>query len=81
MDLICSLCICFLHLCTTPIVLFLISSCGELIFVLIFIAEGEMDYVKILNKVLPKDIRIIGWSPVPMDFHARYHSRLNLFLY
>lgn len=48
---------------------------------LIFIVEGEMDYVKILNKVLPKDIRIIGWSPVPMDFHARYHSRLNLFLY
>ncbi|XP_057249122.1 uncharacterized protein LOC104897835 isoform X2 [Beta vulgaris subsp. vulgaris] len=34
--------------------------------------EGEMDYVKILNKVLPKDIRIIGWSPVPMDFHARF---------
>ncbi|XP_057519371.1 uncharacterized protein LOC130800046 isoform X2 [Amaranthus tricolor] len=34
--------------------------------------EEEIDYVRILNKVLPKDIRIIGWSPVPMTFHARF---------
>ena len=36
------------------------------------VSEEEIDYVRILNKVLPKDIRIIGWSPVPMTFHARY---------
>ncbi|KNA09061.1 hypothetical protein SOVF_157010 [Spinacia oleracea] len=34
--------------------------------------EGEIDYVRILNKVLPNDIRIIGWSPAPVDFHARF---------
>lgn len=34
--------------------------------------EGEIDYVKVLNRVLPKDIRIIGWCPVPLDFHARF---------
>ncbi|XP_021737671.1 tRNA pseudouridine(38/39) synthase-like isoform X1 [Chenopodium quinoa] len=34
--------------------------------------EGEIDYVRILNKVLPKDIRITGWSPAPVDFHARF---------
>ncbi|KAL2902533.1 tRNA pseudouridine(38/39) synthase [Bienertia sinuspersici] len=42
------------------------------IFSIILISEGEIDYVKILNKVLPRDIRIIGWSPVPGEFHARY---------
>ncbi|KAI3459978.1 hypothetical protein Pfo_016641 [Paulownia fortunei] len=33
---------------------------------------GEIDYVKILNRVLPEDIRIIGWSPAPTDFSARF---------
>ncbi|KAL6578290.1 hypothetical protein OROMI_010618 [Orobanche minor] len=31
----------------------------------------EIDYVKILNRVLPKDIRVIGWSPAPTNFSAR----------
>lgn len=34
--------------------------------------EGEIDYVNIVNRVLPKDIRIIGWSPAPTDFSARF---------
>lgn len=34
--------------------------------------EGEIDYVKVLNRALPKDIRIIGWCPVPNDFNARF---------
>lgn len=33
--------------------------------------EGEVDYVKILNKVLPKDIRVMGWCPAPTGFSAR----------
>ncbi|KAK6116101.1 hypothetical protein DH2020_008370 [Rehmannia glutinosa] len=33
---------------------------------------GEIDYVKILNRVLPRDIRVIGWSPAPTDFSARF---------
>ncbi|KAG1334491.1 tRNA pseudouridine(38/39) synthase [Cocos nucifera] len=32
----------------------------------------EIDYVKVLNKVLPKDIRVLGWCPVSTDFHARF---------
>ena len=31
----------------------------------------ELDYSGMLNCVLPADIRIIGWSPVDDDFHAR----------
>ncbi|KAL5776525.1 hypothetical protein ACOSP7_009451 [Xanthoceras sorbifolium] len=34
--------------------------------------EGEIDYVRVLNRVLPKDIRILGWCPVPIDFSARF---------
>ncbi|XP_054790073.1 uncharacterized protein LOC129298274 isoform X2 [Prosopis cineraria] len=34
--------------------------------------EGDIDYVKVLNRVLPNDIRILGWCPVPVDFHARF---------
>ncbi|XP_044509899.1 tRNA pseudouridine(38/39) synthase [Mangifera indica] len=34
--------------------------------------EGEIDYVRVLNRALPKDIRIIGWCPVPINFSARF---------
>ncbi|KAM7511291.1 hypothetical protein LguiB_010166 [Lonicera macranthoides] len=34
--------------------------------------EGELDYVRLLNRVLPNDIRVIGWSPAPIDFSARF---------
>ncbi|XP_039125169.1 tRNA pseudouridine(38/39) synthase isoform X2 [Dioscorea cayenensis subsp. rotundata] len=34
--------------------------------------EGEIDYVRVLNRVLPKDIRVIGWCPAPSKFHARF---------
>ncbi|XP_021596339.1 tRNA pseudouridine(38/39) synthase isoform X2 [Manihot esculenta] len=34
--------------------------------------NGEIDYVGVLNRVLPNDIRIVGWSPVPNDFSARF---------
>ncbi|XP_049933966.1 uncharacterized protein LOC116261108 isoform X4 [Nymphaea colorata] len=34
--------------------------------------EAEIDYVKVLNKVLPHDIRVLGWSHAPTNFHARF---------
>ncbi|WCJ44019.1 hypothetical protein M5689_024715 [Euphorbia peplus] len=34
--------------------------------------NGEIDYVRVLNGVLPNDIRILGWSPVSRDFSARF---------
>ncbi|TPP58575.1 tRNA pseudouridine(38/39) synthase isoform X2 [Fasciola gigantica] len=35
-------------------------------------ALQELDYVFLLNRVLPRDIRIIAWSPVDPDFNARF---------
>ncbi|XP_076940994.1 uncharacterized protein LOC143610386 [Bidens hawaiensis] len=35
-------------------------------------SDGELDYVKILNGVLPDDIRVIGWCYVPFNFSARF---------
>ncbi|OEL17046.1 hypothetical protein BAE44_0021931 [Dichanthelium oligosanthes] len=34
----------------------------------------EIDYVKVLNRILPRDIRVLGWCPVPADFHARFNN-------
>ncbi|KAF0911832.1 hypothetical protein E2562_012319 [Oryza meyeriana var. granulata] len=34
--------------------------------------ESEIDYVKVLNRILPYDIRVIGWCPVAADFLARF---------
>lgn len=39
--------------------------------------EDEYDYVGILNRALPEDIRVLGWCPVPPGFNARYFD-LNL---
>ncbi|KAJ3700036.1 hypothetical protein LUZ61_003741 [Rhynchospora tenuis] len=35
-------------------------------------SKQEIDHVRVLNRVLPRDIRVIGWSPVPTDFNARF---------
>ncbi|CAH8566319.1 unnamed protein product [Dicrocoelium dendriticum] len=32
----------------------------------------EIDYVLLLNRVLPHDIRVLAWSPVSEDFNARF---------
>ncbi|URD85826.1 tRNA pseudouridine synthase [Musa troglodytarum] len=37
--------------------------------------RGEIDYVRVLNRVLPGDIRVIGWCPVPTDFHSSYNQQ------
>ncbi|KAL4651673.1 hypothetical protein ACB092_01G178000 [Castanea dentata] len=34
--------------------------------------EGETDYVRVLNRALPNDIRVLGWCPVPVGFSARF---------
>jgi tRNA pseudouridine38/39 synthase len=33
--------------------------------------DEELDYPALLNRVLPADIRILGWTTVPEDFSAR----------
>ncbi|KAI9225316.1 MAG: pseudouridine synthase [Piptocephalis tieghemiana] len=32
----------------------------------------ELPYLDLLNKLLPSDIRVLAWSPVSPDFHARF---------
>ncbi|KAL8131591.1 uncharacterized protein LOC141684342 [Apium graveolens] len=45
------------------------------------LCEGELDYARILNRVLPKDIRVTGWCPVPVDFSARFSCRSREYKY
>lgn len=34
--------------------------------------EQEINYVHVLNRLLPEDIRVIAWAPVARDFDARF---------
>lgn len=34
--------------------------------------ETEIDYVTLLNRVLPRDIVVLAWCPVSQDFSARF---------
>ncbi|XP_071716433.1 uncharacterized protein [Rutidosis leptorrhynchoides] len=43
--------------------------------------EGELDYVRILNGVLPDDIRVIGWCPAPVNFSASCLSREYIYFF
>jgi len=41
----------------------------------------EYPYDKILNNLLPPDIRILGWSPVSDDFSARFSATTRTYRY
>ncbi|KAG2460628.1 tRNA pseudouridine(38/39) synthase [Polypterus senegalus] len=41
----------------------------------------EMPYAKMLNRVLPEDIRVLGWAPVPADFSARFDCQSRTYRY
>ncbi|ESQ33382.1 hypothetical protein EUTSA_v10007608mg [Eutrema salsugineum] len=43
--------------------------------------RGEYDYVRVLNRALPDDIRVLGWSPAPIDFHARFSCSAREYKY
>ena len=36
--------------------------------------QEEIDYVRVLNRVLPPDIRVLAWQPVPQQFSARFSA-------
>lgn len=36
------------------------------------LSDGEIDYVRVINRVLPNDIRVLGWCTVPVGFSARF---------
>lgn len=41
----------------------------------------EIDYCRVLNKVLPDDVRVVAWSPVADDFDARFNARARTYRY
>lgn len=41
----------------------------------------ELPYVKILNRVLPQDIRILQWAPVESGFSARFDCQSRTYRY
>lgn len=44
--------------------------------------EGEeIDYIQLLNRVLPQEIRALAWCPVPSGFSARFDCRQRTYKY
>lgn len=43
--------------------------------------ENEILYVSILNKVLPAEIKVIGWSPVSTTFSSRFDCKQRTYHY
>ncbi|RKO95513.1 tRNA pseudouridine synthase, partial [Caulochytrium protostelioides] len=41
----------------------------------------ELPYVNMLNSLLPHDIRVLAWAPVPSEFHARFTTRFRRYHY
>lgn len=40
-----------------------------------------MDYVLVVNKNLPKDIRVLSWCPVPLEFNPRHNCLSRSYKY
>ncbi|XP_075988758.1 tRNA pseudouridine(38/39) synthase [Anticarsia gemmatalis] len=46
--------------------------------------SNEMPYCKLLNRLLPKDIRVVAWMPIPADlpeFSARFDCKKRQYKY
>jgi hypothetical protein len=41
----------------------------------------EMPYINMLNRTLPKDIRVLAWSPVDGNFDARFSCTYRRYKY
>ena len=41
----------------------------------------EIDYCKILNAILPREIRVLAWAPVKPDFSARFDCKQRVYRY
>uniref|UniRef100_A0A3P8T769 Pseudouridylate synthase 3 n=1 Tax=Amphiprion percula TaxID=161767 RepID=A0A3P8T769_AMPPE len=44
-------------------------------------AASELPYVKMLNRVLPQDIRVLDWAPVTEGFSARFDCQSRTYRY
>lgn len=43
--------------------------------------EKELNYVHVLNRVLPPDIRVLAWAPVDPSFSARFDAKYRTYKY
>ncbi|KAL1130686.1 hypothetical protein AAG570_011927, partial [Ranatra chinensis] len=43
--------------------------------------KSPLDYCKMLNRVLPEDVRVVAWAPVPPEFSARFDCKLRSYRY
>ncbi|KAK2723918.1 hypothetical protein QYM36_002318, partial [Artemia franciscana] len=43
--------------------------------------EEEMDYIGILNRVLPKEIQVIAWAPVEQGLSSRFDCKKRTYKY
>ncbi|THW67051.1 pseudouridine synthase [Aureobasidium pullulans] len=44
--------------------------------------RDELPYIQLLNRVLPEDIRMLAWCPIPpTDFNARFNCRERRYRY
>lgn len=41
----------------------------------------ELPYCRILNGLLPNDIRVLAWTPVADDFSARFSCKMRTYKY
>ena len=41
----------------------------------------ELDYVNMLNRLLPTDIKVLGWSDIPSHFSARFSAVSRVYRY
>ena len=42
---------------------------------------SEIDYVGVINRCLPDDVRVLGWAPVADDFSARFSADCRTYKY
>ncbi|KAG2489574.1 hypothetical protein HYH03_012022 [Edaphochlamys debaryana] len=43
--------------------------------------ESELDYPRIINKALPPEVRVLGWTPAPEGFNARFSAQWRQYKY
>lgn len=43
--------------------------------------KPELDYMGILNRILPAEIRVLAWAPVKPDFSARFDCNSRVYKY
>jgi tRNA pseudouridine38/39 synthase len=44
-------------------------------------AADELDYVAMLNRVMPNDVRVLAWLPAPAEFDARFSCTGRMYRY